>query len=70
MNSFTSRGDSSVSPHIALARWGRGAGISLDPWLAAHAALRGEEFIVTAITLYESRLLREGAHYDPVTDYR
>jgi len=25
-------------PHITLARWGRGAGASLDPFLAAHVA--------------------------------
>ncbi len=56
-------------PHITLARWGRGAGDSLDPFLAGHAALRCDDFRVDKITLYESRLGRDGAHYEAVADY-
>ncbi len=56
-------------PHITLARWGRGAGDSLDPFLAANAALRSDDFEVDKITLYESRLGRDGAHYEAVADY-
>ncbi|MDQ3143343.1 MAG: RNA 2',3'-cyclic phosphodiesterase [Pseudomonadota bacterium] len=56
-------------PHITLARWGRGAGNSLDPFLARHAALRSKEFEVAAVTLFESRLGRDGAHYETVADY-
>ena len=56
-------------PHITLARWGRGQGGSLDPWLAAHAALRSEEFDVDQCTLFESRLGRDGAHYEAVAHY-
>ncbi len=55
--------------HITLARWGRGVGASLDPWLAAHAALCSEEFIVDALTLYQSHLGRSGPHYEALADY-
>lgn len=56
-------------PHITLARWGRGEGASLDPWLAEHAALRSDEFHIDGFTLYESRLGSAGAHYEAVADY-
>jgi 2'-5' RNA ligase len=57
-------------PHITLARWGRGQGASLDPWLARHAALRSEEFMVGAFTLYQkSHLGRAGAHYESIACY-
>ena len=56
-------------PHVTLARWGRGQGASLDPFLAAHAALRSDAFPVDRVTLYESRLGRDGAHYEAVADY-
>jgi RNA 2',3'-cyclic 3'-phosphodiesterase len=55
-------------PHITLARWGRGVG-PLDPFLARHAALRSNDFTVDTVTLYESRLGREGAQYEAVADY-
>lgn len=57
-------------PHITLARWGRGQGASLDPWLTHHAALRSEEFRVDAFTLYESHLGQGGAHHEGVANYR
>jgi len=56
-------------PHITLARWGRGVGESLDPFLASHAALRSDDFTVDTITLYESHLGRDGAHYEAIADY-
>ena len=56
-------------PHITLARWGRGAGRSLDPFLARHAALRSEAFEVDRFLLFESRLGREGASYEAIADY-
>jgi 2'-5' RNA ligase len=56
-------------PHITLARWGRGAGQSLDPFLARHAALRSDDFTVDTVTLFESRLGRDGAHYEAVASY-
>lgn len=56
-------------PHITLARWGRGAGSSLDPFLATHAALRSDDFTVDTVTLYESHLGRAGAHYEVAAAY-
>lgn len=56
-------------PHITLARWGRGAGASLDPWLTHHAALRSEEFEVDGLTLYESRLGQSGATYEVKAEF-
>ena len=56
-------------PHITLARWGRGGGPSLDPFLSCYAALRSDDFTVDTVTLYESHLGRDGAHYEAVADY-
>ena len=53
-------------PHITLARWGRGPAVSLDPFLARHAALVSEPFTVDAFHLYQSHLGRDGAHYEAV----
>jgi len=55
-------------PHITLARWGRGA-ISLDPFLARHAALVSEPFEVDAFYIYQSHLGRDGAHYEAIANY-
>ena len=59
----------SFHPHITLARWGRTAAVSLDPYLARHAALVSEPFAGNAFHLYRSHLGRDGAHYEPVADY-
>ena len=56
-------------PHITLARWGKGVDEALDRWLATHAALRGDDFMVDAVTLYQSRLGRNGATYEAIADY-
>ena len=56
-------------PHITLARWGRSAAVSLDPYLARHAALVSEPFTVDAFHLYQSHLGRDGAHYEAMADY-
>ena len=56
-------------PHITLARWSRGAGGPLDPFLSRYAALRSDDFIVDTVTLFESRLGRDGAHYEAVAAY-
>lgn len=56
-------------PHITLARWSRGEGASLDLWLAAHAVLRSDEFMVDVVTLYQSHLGRAGAQYEVVAEY-
>jgi 2'-5' RNA ligase len=56
-------------PHITLARWGRGAGHDAEHFLTRHAGLRSEPFLVEAITLFESRLGRDGAHHEAIADY-
>ena len=56
-------------PHVTLARWGRGGGSVVEPFLAAHAGLRSDDFTVAKVTLYESRLGHGGAQYDTVADY-
>ena len=64
-------------PHVTLARWGRacpersrgGADSSLDTFLGAHATLRSDDFTVDTVTLHESHLGRDGAHYEAVADF-
>jgi 2'-5' RNA ligase len=56
-------------PHITLARWGRSGAVSLDPFLARHAALISEPFEIDAFHLYQSRLGRDGAHYEAVAEF-
>ncbi len=56
-------------PHVTLARWGRGADETLDRFLAAHAALRSEPFLIDVVTLYESQLGRGGANYTAIAQY-
>ena len=52
-------------PHITLARRRRCADAP-DIWLAAQSGLHTTPARVDALTLYESRLGRAGAHYEPV----
>ncbi len=55
-------------PHVTLARTPR-AGVSeheVERFLADHANLATEPFAFTHMTLFESRLGREGARYTPV----
>ena len=55
-------------PHITLARWnGRPAG--LERFIEGHAGLTSEPWQVHEFILYESRLGRDGAHYEPVAAY-
>lgn len=55
-------------PHITLARWkGRVAGI--DSFIESHGGLASEPWQVGTLTLFESRLGRDGAHYEPVAEY-
>lgn len=56
------------APHITLARLSRGAaaGPEVAAWLGRHAALTSEPFVAAHLVLYESRLGREGASYEPV----
>jgi 2'-5' RNA ligase len=55
-------------PHITLARLSRSTGGSLtvDEWLAAHAGLASPPFPLTHLVLYQSKLGRDGAAYEPV----
>ncbi|MBN8806948.1 MAG: RNA 2',3'-cyclic phosphodiesterase [Sphingomonas sp.] len=58
-------------PHVTLARLARGAGVgpAIERWRADHAALASPAFAVDAMVLYESRLAREGAMYEPIARY-
>ena len=55
-------------PHVTLARLPRSAEAEreIERWLADHAALASEAFTMQHLVLYESRLARTGASYEPV----
>ncbi|MBX9859665.1 MAG: RNA 2',3'-cyclic phosphodiesterase [Sphingomonas sp.] len=55
-------------PHITLARLPRsqGAGPAIDAFLARHAALSSEPFVMPHLILYESHLGTGGSAYDIV----
>jgi 2'-5' RNA ligase len=53
-------------PHITLARWS-GSEPLLQPWLARHAGLRSDDWMVRRFGLYESRLGKAGPDYRLVT---
>jgi 2'-5' RNA ligase len=55
-------------PHITLARWSRAAP-NLDPFIQLHADLKSDPWQVEEFILYESRLGRDGAHYDAVAAF-
>jgi len=57
-------------PHITLARWNRRNADAVGTFLRRNAALRSESFLVDSFTLFESRLSRQGAHYEEIVDYR
>jgi 2'-5' RNA ligase len=56
-------------PHITLARWS-GAEPRLEPFLNRYAAMTSEPWQPGGFALYESQLLRDGAHYQPRATYR
>ena len=56
-------------PHITLARWGR-AVPDLEAFIHRHGSLKSEPWLVNRFKLYESRLGRDGAHYEAVSEYR
>lgn len=56
-------------PHITLARW-RGRAPGLERFLERHGSLASASWEVKDFILYESRLGREGAHYEAVENYR
>lgn len=58
----------SFHPHITLARW-KGRKPGLGPFLELHAGLSSPPWEVFEFILFESRLGREGAHYEAVESY-
>jgi RNA 2',3'-cyclic 3'-phosphodiesterase len=56
------------TPHITLARLGRSSG-DIGGWLATHGNLAAGPWRIESFGLYESRLGREGAHYEAVAAY-
>jgi len=55
-------------PHITLARWS-GRPPAIEPFLARNAGLSSAPWQAAKFILYESRLGREGAHYEPLETY-
>jgi 2'-5' RNA ligase len=55
-------------PHITLARW-KGRAFGLDRFIEQHNGLCSDPWHVGEFILYESRLGREGAHYERVESY-
>ena len=55
-------------PHITLARR-RSSAVDPGDWLERNAGLTSGGERVASMTLYESRLSRQGAHYEPVARY-
>lgn len=56
-------------PHITLARWKGRRTREVQQFLERNAALSSQPFTVDEFTLFESRLSRHGAHYEPVGTY-
>ena len=55
-------------PHITLARWSKAAP-NLDPFIQRHGILKSDPWQVENFVLYESRLGRNGAHYEAVATF-
>jgi 2'-5' RNA ligase len=56
-------------PHITLARWKGRRTREVADFLERRRGLASEPFDVDEFILFESRLSRHGAHYEPVTAY-
>ena len=56
-------------PHITLARWKGRRSREVQQFLEHQAGLSSEPFAVDEFVLFESRLSRHGAHYEPVATY-
>ena len=56
-------------PHITLARWKGRRTREVQDYLDRTRGLTSEPFAVTEFILFESRLSRHGAHYEPVASY-
>lgn len=57
------------SPHVTLARLGRGPRAAVAEFLSRHASLATPAWTVSSYRLYESRTLPEGATYVPLHTY-
>jgi 2'-5' RNA ligase len=56
-------------PHITLARWKGRRTREVHDFLDRKRGLASEPFAVSEFTLFESRLSRHGAQYEPVASY-
>lgn len=56
-------------PHITLARWKGRRSREVADFLQRKGDLSSAPFEVNEFTLFESRLSRHGAHYEPVASY-
>jgi 2'-5' RNA ligase len=56
-------------PHITLARWKGRRSREVADFLQRRRGLSSEPFVVAEFILFESRLSRHGAHYEPIADY-
>ncbi len=56
-------------PHITLARWKGRRSREVASYLERHRGLVSEAWKVDALTLFESRLSKHGAHYEEVARY-
>src|SRR3954453_21854622 len=56
-------------PHITLARWKGRRTVELESFLERRRGLASEPWEVDEFILFESRLSRHGAHYEPVASY-
>lgn len=57
-------------PHITLARWKGRRGHEVARFLESTRCLASEPFEIRDFILFESRLSRHGAHYEPVATYQ
>lgn len=59
----------SFHPHITLARWKGRRTREVHDFLERRRGLSSEPFLVDRFILFESRLSRHGAHYEPIESY-
>lgn len=57
------------TPHVTIARYGRESRQDADQFERREAGFHSPPFTVDCFTLFESRLSRHGAHYEPIADY-
>ena len=59
----------SFHPHITLARWKGRRTREVQDFLRRAGGLSSDPFMVHEFILFESRLSRHGAHYEPIATY-